>query len=88
MGRRERRRTVPDVNVGERLSNPKVVVVGVEPSTVDSYRGLRTLDDDESSAQALSGNRVYISENLADEVNAGAGDRLQLFAANEPFDLW
>jgi len=80
-------RTLPVVNLGERLSHPQVVVVGVDPSTVDSFRGLRTLDDDEISAQALSGNRVYISENLADEVNAGAGDRLQLFAANEPFDV-
>ena len=80
-------RTLPVVNLGERLSQPQAVVVGVDPATVDSFRGLRTLDDEEISAQNLTANRVYISENLADEVNAGAGDRLRLFAANEPFDV-
>ncbi|MDA0256252.1 MAG: hypothetical protein DWG83_02180 [Chloroflexi bacterium] len=80
-------RTLPVINLEERLSQPQAVVVGVDPATVDSFRGLRTLDNEEISAQALTGNRVYISENLADEVNAGAGDRLRLFASNEPFDV-
>lgn len=80
-------RELPVVNLEERLSEPAALVVGVDPQTIDAFRGLRAPGGGDISALALTGNQVFISENLADEVNAAAGSRLQVFSSNEPFDV-
>ena len=77
-------RDLPVLNVGERLSEPSAAVVGVDPATIDALGSLRDLDGESVSAGALGGNRVFISRQLAEEINAVAGSSLQLFAGNEP----
>ena len=76
--------TLPVVNLERRLSEPEASVVGVDPTTVDSFRGLRSLDGRLISATTLIANRVYITEQLADAVEAGPGDTVTVFFDNEP----
>ena len=76
--------TLPVVNPERRLSEPETSVVGVDPATIDSFRGLRTVDGKELSAATLSGRRAYISQDLAEEIDAGAGDTVNVFFEGAP----
>ena len=76
--------TLPVVNPERRLSEPETSVVGVDPATIDSFRGLRSVDGEELSAATLSGRRAYISQDLAEEIDAGAGDTVNVFFEGAP----
>ncbi len=80
-------RELPALNSEARLSEPRAVVVGVDPATIDPFQALRRLDGGYVSAQALTGDRVFISRQLAEEINAEPGSGLQLFAGNEPYTV-
>ena len=76
--------TLPVVNPERRLAEPEASVVGIDPGTVDSFRGLKTVDGDTISASTLGGFRAYITEDLAEEIDAGAGDTVNVFFEGEP----
>ena len=80
-------RELPVLNSEVRLSEPSAVVVGVDPETIDPFGTLRGIDGGAVSARALTGNQVFVSRQLAEEINAEPGSRLQLFAGNEPHTL-
>ena len=61
---------LPVVNPERRLAEPEASVVGIDPATVDSFKGLKAVDGEPISASTLGGFRAYITEDLADEVNA------------------
>lgn len=75
---------LPILNEGARLSQPQGAFIGIDPASVASFSALRDLNDREVSADGLAGNRAYISERLADQVSARAGDPLTVFIENEP----
>lgn len=81
--------TVPVVHPARRLSEPDARMVGVRPGEIDAFRGLRGRDGALLSAAALSGNRVYISEQLATELDAAPGDTLEVIFDNRrhPFEV-
>ncbi len=79
--------TLPVLNPDARLSEPSTQAVGIDPSSADSFGALRDLNDQLVPADTLSGNRVYITEDLARAIDAGEGDSIRLFANNEPFDF-
>ena len=76
--------TLPVVNPERRLAEPEASVVGVDPAAIDSFRDLRSVGGSELSAATLSGRRAYISEDLAEEIDAGAGDTVNLFFEGTP----
>jgi len=75
---------LPVLNQGARLSQPQGAFIGIDPASAASFGALRDLDDREVNASALTGNRAYISERLADQVSARAGDTLTVFVENRP----
>ena len=79
--------TLPALNREARLSEPQSQFVGVDPLTVDSFRGLREPGGALVSASALGGNRAFITERLADELDAASGDTVTVFQANQPHDF-
>jgi len=80
-------RQLPVLNVSARLSEPASLVVGVDPESVDTFNGLRRLDGQLISASELSDNDAFITERLADEINASAGDSITVFFENAPTDF-
>ncbi len=81
------RESLPVLNRSERLSQPRAEFVGVDPATVDSFHGLRDLDDHDISAAPLTGNRAYVTKRLAEKIDAGVGDRVTVFVGNEPTEF-
>ena len=78
---------LPVVNREQRLSEPAARFVGIDPETIGTFRALRGTDGQPIAASTLGGNRAYITERLADEVNAGAGDTITVFFELEATDF-
>ncbi len=78
---------VPAINFQRRLSEPLAGLVGVDPATVDSFHGLTAPGGSDRSAAELTGNRAYITENLAEAVDAGPGDVITIFFEQKPTEL-
>ncbi|MBM3139823.1 MAG: FtsX-like permease family protein [Chloroflexi bacterium] len=78
-------RPLPVLNPRARLSDPAALVVGVDPATVDSFKGLREPGSGQLvSAAPLTGDRVYITERLAKRVDGSAGGRVDVYFGNRP----
>ena len=80
-------RTLPVLNPQRRLSEPAAQVVGVNPANVDSFHALRTLDGKAISAATLNRDDAYITDRLAEAVEARAGDTIRIFVGNQPRDF-
>ena len=79
--------TLPVINLEARLSEPEASFVGIDPADIDSFRALQTPEGETISASSLGGNRAYISEDLADEIDAGPGDTVTVLWENEPTEF-
>jgi putative ABC transport system permease protein len=75
--------TLPVVNPERRLAEPKTSVVGLHTATIDSFRGLRTLDGKTISASTLVGSGTYITQDLANAIDARPGDDVDVFFAGK-----
>ncbi|MGE0229109.1 MAG: ABC transporter permease [Dehalococcoidia bacterium] len=75
---------LPILNEAQRLSQPQGAFIGIDPESVEPFRALRDLNDREIGAADLTGNRTYISERLAQQVDATTGDTLTVFVENRP----
>ena len=75
---------LPVLNPDERLVEAEATLIGVDPQSVDAFEGLRTLDGELISGSTLGGMRVYLSEELAEAIDAGPGDTVHVFQAGEP----
>ena len=76
--------TLPVLNPQKRLAEAEASLVGVDPATAEPFRGLKTPGGAELSASSLGGRRAYVTENLAEEIGAGAGDRVDVYFDREP----
>ncbi|MDA0269860.1 MAG: FtsX-like permease family protein [Chloroflexi bacterium] len=68
--------SVPAINQGERLSEPRAQLVGVDPATGDAFNALITPAGDLLRAADLGDGEVYITDRLASDILAGAGDEI------------
>ena len=75
---------LPVLNPATRLAEAEASLVGVDPATADSFRGLKTPGGEELSASSLGGRRAYVSEDLAEEIDAGTGDSVDVYFGGEP----
>jgi ABC-type antimicrobial peptide transport system permease subunit len=80
-------KTLPVVHEQRQLSEPRAQFVGIDPTTAESFHGLSTPGGAQVSTGALQGDRVYITERLAEAVDAAAGSRLTVFFENEPHEV-
>ncbi len=75
---------LPALNAERRLAEPAAGFIGVDPSSIDTFNGLKTLDGDLLQASTLGGMRAYVSQGLADQLDVSAGDTVQIFHGNQP----
>ncbi len=80
-------KTLPVVHEQRQLSEPRSSFVGIDPETAESFHGLSTPGGVPVSTGALQGDRVYITERLAEAVDAGPGSRLTVFFENQPHEV-
>ena len=78
---------LPVLNPQKRLAEAEASLVGVDPATVDSFRGIKTPGGAELSASGLGGRRAYLSEDLAEEIDAAAGDSVDVYFRGAPTAL-
>ena len=75
---------LPVLNPATRLAEAEASLVGVDPATADPFRGLKTPGGEDLSASSLGGRQAYITEDLAEEIDAGAGDGVDVYFGGEP----
>lgn len=78
---------VPVVHEAARLSEPDIVLAGIDPARVEQFGGLQDEDGGPIDLAALAAGEVVLSEAAADEIEAGAGDTIRLFFDNQPVEL-
>ncbi len=78
---------LPVLNPATGLAEAEASLVGVDPATVDSFRGIKAPGGEELSASGLGGRRAYLSEDLAEELAAAAGDSVDVYFRGEPTAL-
>jgi len=75
---------LPALNAERRLAEPVAGFIGVDPSTVDAFRGLKTLDGELIPGSSLGGMRGYVSRDLAEQLDVSPGDTVQIFHDGQP----
>ena len=78
---------LPALNAERRLAEPVAGFIGVDAATVDSFKGLKTLDGELLSASSLGGMRAYVSKDLADQLDVSPGDTVQIFHSGQPAEF-
>ncbi len=78
---------LPAVNLERRLAEADASVIGVEPDTVDAFKGLKTLDGDLIPGSTLGGFRAYVSQELAEQIDVGPGDTFSVFQDGQPTEF-
>lgn len=78
---------VPTVNGSNQLSTPESAIVGIDPARAAQFGGLQSVDGGTIDLSTLALDQVVISEGLADEIQAGVGDVLTIYYANQPIQL-
>ncbi|MGH2532120.1 MAG: ABC transporter permease [Thermomicrobiales bacterium] len=78
---------VPVVHEAARLSEPDVVLTGIDPARVEQFGGLQDIDGGAIDLAALPAGAVVLSETAADEIEAAPGDTIRLFFNNQPVEL-
>ncbi|CAN5118475.1 hypothetical protein BH23CHL1_BH23CHL1_05100 [soil metagenome] len=77
---------VPAVNVQGRLSEPSVILVGLDTARLDEFGGLRAPGGGTIS-DPFANDAAVISESLATEIEAGVGDIITIYYQSEPIEL-
>ncbi|MEX2247755.1 MAG: FtsX-like permease family protein [Dehalococcoidia bacterium] len=78
---------VPAVNQRTRLSEPSVVLMGVDAQRLGRFGGLRLSGGGQADLSALGPSDILLNENAADELDARAGDVLTVFVEGNSAEL-
>lgn len=78
---------VPTVNERSQLSEPSVVLTGIDPARIGSFGGLKTPDGATLDLASMPEGTVIISEDLADNTDTEVGDTIRFFFDNQPTDV-
>ena len=78
---------LPAVNLERRLAEADASVIGVNPDSVDAFKGLKTLDGDLIPGSTLGGFRAYVSQELAEQIDIGPGDTFSVFQDGQPTEF-
>ena len=77
----------PVISQRQRLSEPTAQLVGVDETTFDDFGGLRLISGETVSASALANGDVFLTRDLAESIDGGAGDVVTVFFDNEPHEF-
>jgi putative ABC transport system permease protein len=76
---------VPVTNLRTKLSEPSLLMTGIDPQAVDSFGGLKDLDGKPIDLTLMSG--IVLSESAADKLDARIDDGLIVYVGNRPHQL-
>jgi putative ABC transport system permease protein len=79
--------SVPAINDAERLSEPRALLVGVDPTTADDFAALLTPDGDLLRSADLGDDDAYVTVRLARDINVAVGDEVAVVFENERHTL-
>lgn len=77
---------VPAVNVNERLSQPSIMLAGLDVDRLEPFGGIKDPDGNRIE-NAFANDTVVISESLSDRINGGVGSTITIYYQNEPHEL-
>jgi len=75
------------VNQRSLLSEPSIILSGIDPARMERAGGLRRADGGAVELASLGSNEILLSERAADKLNARSGDTISLFAAGASRDV-
>lgn len=78
---------VPAVNMSSQLSEPSVILTGVDPARVDDFGGYTTPDDQSIDFASMPEGTVIISEDLANNTETKVGDTITFYFENQPHEV-
>jgi putative ABC transport system permease protein len=78
---------VPALNTEEQRAEPLASFAGVDPETIDTFRGVVSLDGQELSVADLGEDSAYVTDRLAEEIGVQPGDRFTIFYENRAVEL-
>lgn len=74
----------PSVNPRTKLNEGFLNVVGLDPSLLQGFGPLKTAAGGDASLASLGSREAYVNDAAAEELEAEAGDTLQLYVEDEP----
>ena len=77
---------VPALNLEQRLSQPSIILTGIDPDRLVPFGGIRTAEGG-SVSDPFANDTVVISESLSERINAGVGSTVTIYYQNEPIEL-
>ncbi|MDQ2684188.1 MAG: FtsX-like permease family protein, partial [Chloroflexota bacterium] len=78
---------VAAVNEQSQLANSQVNIVGLDPTRLEPFGGLETLDGDAIDLASMPAGTVVISETLSQELDLEAGSQFTIFVGGQPTTL-
>ncbi|HEX5166397.1 MAG TPA: ABC transporter permease, partial [Thermomicrobiales bacterium] len=76
---------VPVINLRTKLSEPSLLMTGVDPVAVESFGGLHDLAGNSIDLRSMSG--IVLSESAAEKLDADVDDGLLIYVDNQPHQL-
>lgn len=74
---------VPAVNQRTQLSEPRVMLSGIDPARLGELGGLRLTGGGKADLTSLGANDIFLSKKAADALDAREGDTLTIYANGE-----
>jgi putative ABC transport system permease protein len=75
------------VNPERRLSTPLFTIVGLDPRAASGLPDVEALDGRRLEVSDLGPGEMYVNRSAAEELDVGAGDRIQVFALGRTFEF-
>ena len=79
--------TVPGVNLRTSLSEGRMRVAGVDPSSLSGFGSFNLTSGKEARLEDLAEGEGYINDKAAEELEAEPGDDIRIFANGEPLSF-
>jgi putative ABC transport system permease protein len=80
-------KSMPVMNMTSGLAEPEVGVVGVDPSQLGPFGGIKATNGDTIDIAALGANEIVVNAKTADKVDAKVGDTIVVYYNNQPVQL-
>lgn len=79
---------VAAVNTRSKLSEPTVMLAGIDPARLARYGGLRSVSGGQFDLEALGENDVLLSKREAGELDARLGDTITIYSRGTAHDVY
>ncbi len=83
----ELRQQIPVVNESKQLSEPTATLVGLDPTRLDGFGGLKATDGSTIDLGTIPADSIVLGKHTAESLNAEVGDLLTVYVDNQPHQL-